>query len=199
MTNALGSVLPTRQTADAQTPSPLLSPINHGAYGMGPQLSGERRVVPVIQGSLIFPPTIGSSCGESWPPSSRQTQIFSEAAATPLPPQPLKAPWSQGISVLDNRRALISIRDKDFLRRYYERVFQNLQQTNCRVLAKAYIKLVEPRKQVNHPYNGRKVVAGRPQQLDPDDTKPPWWPSGVSHREPDHLPKAGKQQISPYL
>lgn len=78
------------------------------------------------------------------------------------------------------------------LRHYYEKVFQNLQQTNCRVLAKAYIKLVEPRKQVNYPYNGRKIVAGRTRQLDPDETKPPWWPSGVSHREPDHLPKAGK-------
>lgn len=91
-----------------------------------------------------------------------------------------------------NQKALISIRDKDFLQRYYEKVFQNLQQTNCRVLAKAYVKLVEPRKQVNYPYNGRKIVAGRTQQLEPDETKPPWWPSGVSHREPDHLPKAGE-------
>lgn len=93
-----------------------------------------------------------------------------------------------------NQKALISIRDKDFLHRYYEKVFQNLQQTNCRVLAKAYVKLVEPRKQVNYPYNGRKIVAGRTQQLEPDETKPPWWPSGVSHREPDHLPKAGKKE-----
>jgi hypothetical protein len=92
-----------------------------------------------------------------------------------------------------NQTAFISIRDKDFLRRYYEKIFQNLQQTNCRVLAKAYVKLVEPRKQVNFPYNGRKIVAGQTQQLDPDDTKPPWWPTGVSHREPDHLPKAGKE------
>jgi hypothetical protein len=88
---------------------------------------------------------------------------------------------------------MISIRDQDFLRGYYEKVFQNLQQTNCRVIAKAYVKLVEPRKQVNYPYNGRKIVAGRTQQLEPDATKPPWWPAGVSHREPDHLPKAGKE------
>lgn len=97
-----------------------------------------------------------------------------------------------------NQKAFISIRDKDFLRRYYEKIFQNLQQTNCRVLAKAYVKLVEPRKQVNFPYNGRKIVAGQTQQLDPDDTKPPWWPTGVSHREPDHLPKAGKE-LAPFL
>lgn len=90
------------------------------------------------------------------------------------------------------QKSLISIKNPEFLRRYYEKAFQNLQQTNCRVVAKAYIKLVEPRKQVNYPYNGRKIVGGRTQQLDPDETKPPWWPSGVSHREPDHLPKAGK-------
>ena len=83
----------------------------------------------------------------------------------------------------------ISINNKAFLRQYYEKVFQNFQQTNCRVIAKAYVKLVEPRKQVRYPYNGRKVVAGKTQQFGLEETKPPWWPPGVSHREPDHLPK----------
>ncbi|CAI7646514.1 unnamed protein product [Penicillium glandicola] len=84
---------------------------------------------------------------------------------------------------------MISIIDHDLMRKYYERAFRNLQQTNCRALAKAYIKLVEPRKQVYFPYNGRKTVAGVTQQLDPEAVKPPWWPPGVSHREPDHLLK----------
>ncbi|KAF3009283.1 hypothetical protein E8E15_001438 [Penicillium rubens] len=66
---------------------------------------------------------------------------------------------------------------------------RRLQQTNCRALAKAYVKLVEPRKQVYFPYNGRIVVAGVTQQLDPEAAKPPWWPAGVRHREPDHLLK----------
>ncbi|KAJ5858336.1 hypothetical protein N7534_003613 [Penicillium rubens] len=86
----------------------------------------------------------------------------------------------------------ISIIDRDLLRKYYEKAFQNLQQTNCRTLAKAYIKLVEPHKQVSFPYNGRAVVARVTQQLDPEATKPPWWPRGVRHREPDHLLKEGK-------
>lgn len=102
--------------------------------------------------------------------------------------------WSEE-SGLGNQKASIAVKDKDVLRRYYEKVFQNLQQTNCRVIAKAYVKLVEPRKQVNYPYNGRKIVAGSTRQLSPDETKPPWWPSGVSHREPDHLPKIGKRTI----
>ncbi|KAJ5083019.1 hypothetical protein N7532_012062 [Penicillium argentinense] len=94
-----------------------------------------------------------------------------------------------------NQKAFISVRDSEFLRRYYEKIFQNLQQTNCRVLAKAYVKLVEPRKQVNFPYNGRKIISGKTQQLEPDETKPPWWPTGVSHREPDHLPKSERIRL----
>ncbi|KGO51928.1 Protein of unknown function DUF2841 [Penicillium expansum] len=85
--------------------------------------------------------------------------------------------------------AMIPIIDPNLLRRYYDKAFRNLQQTNCRALAKAYVKLVEPRKQVYFPYNGRKIVAGVTQQFDPEATKPPWWPPGVSHREPDHLLK----------
>ncbi|KAJ5982092.1 hypothetical protein N7451_012192 [Penicillium sp. IBT 35674x] len=89
----------------------------------------------------------------------------------------------------DIQMTTISISDKNFLRRYYERGFQNLQQTNCRVIAKVYVRLIEPHKQVQYPYNGRKTVAGRIQQFTPEETKPPWWPREVRHREPDHLLK----------
>lgn len=94
------------------------------------------------------------------------------------------------------KEAMISVEDRDILALYYEKAFENLQQTNCRTLAKAYVKLVEPRKQVNYPYNGRKIVAGTLRQFDPSLTKPPWWPSEVSHREPDHLPKVGRREPS---
>lgn len=103
----------------------------------------------------------------------------------------------QNLNLISHQKVSISVKDRDLLRHYYEKIFQNLQQTNCRVLAKAYVKLVEPRKQVNYPYNGRKIIAGRTQQLSPEATKPPWWPSGVSHREPDHLPKVGKNHTHP--
>ncbi|KAL4779696.1 hypothetical protein BJX76DRAFT_69354 [Aspergillus varians] len=86
-------------------------------------------------------------------------------------------------------QTMLSIGNQSLLRKYYEKAFDSLQQTNCRILAKAYIKLVEPRKQVNYPYNGRKVISGIPQQFDPEETKPAWWPVGVTHREPDHLRK----------
>lgn len=58
------------------------------------------------------------------------------------------------------------------------------------MIAKAWVKLVEPHKQIHFPYNGRKVVAGKTIQLSPIETQPPWWPPGVRHREPDHLLKA---------
>lgn len=97
-----------------------------------------------------------------------------------------------GFNVVICKEGLIPIHDQLALVRFYENALENLQQVNCRILAKAYIKLVEPRKQVNYPYNGRKAVGGRTIQFDPEETKPPWWPSQVQHREPDHLPKVGR-------
>lgn len=64
---------------------------------------------------------------------------------------------------------------KPLLRLYYEQVFQALQQTNCQVIAKAWVKFVEPRKQLQFPYNGRRVIAGKRIQFSPDETKPPWY------------------------
>lgn len=89
-------------------------------------------------------------------------------------------------------RTILRVGNRDLLRRYYEKAFEDFQQLNCRAIAKSYIKLVEPRKQVHFPYNGRKVISGVSQRVDPELTKPGWWPDGVLHREPDHLLKKGK-------
>lgn len=89
-------------------------------------------------------------------------------------------------------RTILRVGNQDLLRRYYEKAFEDFQQLNCRAIAKSYIKLVEPRKQVHFPYNGRKVISGVSQRVDPELTKPGWWPDGVLHREPDHLLKKGK-------
>ncbi|RHZ65309.1 DUF2841 domain-containing protein [Aspergillus thermomutatus] len=95
------------------------------------------------------------------------------------------------------KRTAIRIGQTDVLRQFYEKAFENLQQLNCRVIAKAFVKLVEPRKQVNHPYNGCRTVMGGPcQKLDPELTKPKWWPTGVQHKEPDHLLKHGVSRSS---
>jgi hypothetical protein len=103
------------------------------------------------------------------------------------------------MSITSYPKTMLPVGNKSVLRSYYEKAFECLQQTNCRILAKAYIKLVEPRKQVTYPYNGHKVVAGIPQQFDPEETRPLWWPTGVTHREPDHLRKPGNCQTNWFL
>ncbi|KAH2221182.1 hypothetical protein KXW71_002110 [Aspergillus fumigatus] len=74
---------------------------------------------------------------------------------------------------------------------YYEKSLEHFQQLNCREIAKAFIKFIEPQKQVKHPYNGGKPPAGAPpgKKGDPEKTKPEWWPANVVHKEPDHLRK----------
>ncbi|KAJ5157816.1 uncharacterized protein N7482_008916 [Penicillium canariense] len=105
-------------------------------------------------------------------------------AATPLQQiawPPCKQPSADLHTVPSNGQGQLAL--------YYTQAFDSLHQANCRILAKAYIKLIEPGKQLNYPYNGRKMVAGSRRQFHPQTTTPPWWPSGVTHREPDHLPK----------
>jgi hypothetical protein len=74
---------------------------------------------------------------------------------------------------------------------YYKRSLTHFQQLNCRQIAREFIKFIEPRKQVNYPYNGHKSRAGAPRgkKGDPEKTKPKWWPIDVVHKEPDHLLK----------
>ncbi|KAJ5477618.1 hypothetical protein N7530_003127 [Penicillium desertorum] len=149
-----------------------------GYNGMG--LGSHQRMQVPSQSESSFQPATWPSC-ESW-----SLQASS---------QPKKNFGGRNLNPASHQRASISVKERGLLRLYYEKIFQNLQQTNCRIIAKAYIKLVEPRKQVNYPYNGRKIVEGRTQQLDPEATKPPWWPQGVSHREPDHLPKVERIRL----
>ncbi|CRL21213.1 Protein of unknown function DUF2841 [Penicillium camemberti] len=144
----------------------------------------QHRMQAPFQSEPSFQPTMWPS-SESWPLQHSS--------------QPKKDFGGRSLNLALHQRASISVKERGLLRLYYEKIFQNLQQTNCRIIAKAYIKLVEPRKQVNYPYNGRKIVEGRTQQLDPEATKPPWWPRGVSHREPDHLPKVERIRLLVYM
>lgn len=128
----------------------------------------------------------------SWPVLHNQHSPFSPTEASQYGWQ---GTCNNAGKVVDGKKIMISIKDHNILTLYYEKAFERIQQTNCRILAKAYVKLVEPQKQVNYPYNGRKLIGGNKTQLDPNATKPPWWPSGVTHREPDHLPKIGRRMI----
>ena len=92
------------------------------------------------------------------------------------------------VTVSTTRRG-IKINDSADLEGFYEQRFKNCQQTACKLIAKAWVKAVEPKKQSTHPYTGSDARA------------PDWWPKPwgetkeekVRHKEPDHLYKRGKK------
>jgi len=68
---------------------------------------------------------------------------------------------------------------------YYFVRFKDMQQSACKVIGKAFVKLMEPKKQTHHPYTKG------------DEKAPPWWPNTtgdncVRHKEPDHLLRPGE-------
>ena len=64
---------------------------------------------------------------------------------------------------------------------------QLLQQLACKIVAKAWIKKIQPKKQTTHPYCHGFAKA------------PPWWPPKVTHKEPDHIKKAGAWDAFPFF
>ncbi|CAG8908530.1 unnamed protein product [Penicillium egyptiacum] len=80
---------------------------------------------------------------------------------------------------------------------YYEDTLKRLLQCNCCVILKAFIRFIEPRKQVKHPYTGRKPPPGSAPgtRCDPEETKPEWWPSDVQHKGPDRMVKAERIEL----
>jgi hypothetical protein len=81
----------------------------------------------------------------------------------------------------------LRIGNSDEVWKFYEQRLKNIQQTACKIIAKAWVKLLAPKKQSNHPYTGQEARA------------PDWWPKPtgntreerVRHKEPDHLLKHG--------
>jgi hypothetical protein len=74
----------------------------------------------------------------------------------------------------------IALADWDWVNAYYSQCFLNMQQVACRIIGKAWVKLIEPNKQARYPYVMGCVSA------------PPWWPlNTVRHKEPDHLRRTG--------
>lgn len=62
-------------------------------------------------------------------------------------------------------------------------LFKELQQIPCKALAKAWIRVIEPKKQTKYPYKGSA------------ETRPPWWPRDIRHVEPDHLLKEERVKL----
>lgn len=92
-------------------------------------------------------------------------------------------------TVQDGVRKMISFQMGDTAQaeKWIVEAFEAVQQVTCRLIAKLWIKKIEPKKQSAHPYNG-----GLPKNdpiKDPERTKPPYWPPRVPHKEPDHIQK----------
>jgi hypothetical protein len=94
---------------------------------------------------------------------------------------PLLTPSQIDATPIPSTGQLVSIAPHE-LHQWYTSKFDALQQQTCKIVVKAWIKVMEPKKQTRYPYN--KGEHG----------KPPWWPQGVRHKEPDHLMKPGKLQ-----
>ncbi|KAB5570377.1 hypothetical protein GE09DRAFT_1217816 [Coniochaeta sp. 2T2.1] len=92
-------------------------------------------------------------------------------------------------------RKPIKIGDTDAVWEFYDQRFRNCQQTACKLIAKAWVKAVEPKKQSNHPYTGS------------DEKAPDWWPrpwgptrdDKVRHKEPDHLYKKERVHLLKHI
>ncbi|POR32148.1 Uncharacterized protein TPAR_07658 [Tolypocladium paradoxum] len=89
----------------------------------------------------------------------------------------------------------IKVGDSDAVWSFYEQRFKNCQQTACKLIAKAWVKAVEPKKQSTHPYTGS------------DEKAPDWWPKPwgptkddkVRHKEPDHLYKRERVHLLAHI
>lgn len=83
------------------------------------------------------------------------------------------------------KRIPLMIGNSDAVWEFYLQRFKGIQQTACKLIAKAWIKTIAPKKQSTHPYTGQEI--------------PAWWPKPwgkspfeeVRHKEPDHLKKHG--------
>lgn len=85
----------------------------------------------------------------------------------------------------------IRIGDSDAVYAFYDHRLKCCQQTACKIIAKAWVKAVAPKKQTTNPYTRG------------DKTRPDWWPKtycrfgedehkDLRHKEPDHLGKEGE-------
>ena len=87
----------------------------------------------------------------------------------------------------------IKISDSAALEKFYTTRFIQMQQIPCKVINKAWVKIVQPRKQAHNPYNGGKVAVNAGKAGCGQLTRPDWWPQeGCPHREPDHIQKKGE-------
>ena len=90
----------------------------------------------------------------------------------------------------------IKVGDVGAVRNAYYEIFDHMQQIPCKHIAKAWIKVREPKKQSQFPYNGGKYKAKSEAMFGEGHggwLKRPWWwlhdRELCPHTEPDHIKK----------
>lgn len=122
--------------------------------------------------------SVSELCSPQVPPAPRMSTPLHTSAtrASSAQPRPVAAPGGHA-------RHVIELKDEASRTAFLELRFSQLQQVMCKMIAKEWIKVIEPKKQTRFPYN--KGEAGRPG----------WWPPDVRHKEPDHLMKPERHAL----
>lgn len=91
-------------------------------------------------------------------------------------------------SIKSGTQTCIRLDDRQGVKEFYKQCLRDFQQAGGKIFGKAWVKLMEPKKQSNHPYCRGNAVGEAPE----------WWPTtsdpndhsiACRHREPDHLLK----------
>ncbi|KAL5346625.1 hypothetical protein ACLOAV_008332 [Pseudogymnoascus australis] len=115
-----------------------------------------------------------------------QNELLMASGREPLHHKMLNREFSaEGTGVQNqtcNNARTITIGDDTARNKVYRLCLIKLQQNGCKIIGKAWVKLLEPKKQSTYPYTKGA------------QKRPPWWPAGtgpnsVRHKEPDHLHK----------
>lgn len=107
--------------------------------------------------------------------------------------------WSANVpvatdSIPTTKTISIKVCETEKWEKWFDNAFKAIQQQACRFIAKEWIKLIHPKKQSTHPYNGnypRQKAPCAEQTPMPcaERTKPPYWHPDIRHKEPDHIDK----------
>lgn len=124
---------------------------------------------------------------DTWSSIGQNAQLASEDIHTPVTVPSASTPVQPSTHATPATGAppahSIVLRDEHARTEFYQLRFSQLQQVMCKMVAKAWIKVIEPKKQTRCPYNKG------------EDGRPAWWPAEVRHKEPDHLMKPERHAL----
>ncbi|KAK4123395.1 hypothetical protein N657DRAFT_656640 [Parathielavia appendiculata] len=138
----------------------------------------------------------GGHPGRTSTPSSGPWQVEARGRKRPRRQGALRRDQEDDVPpVIGNTKRALVIGDSNEVLKFYDHRFRCIQQSACKEIAKAFVKVIAPKKQANNPYTKR------------DASAPDWWPkpSGpgekgkVRHIEPDHQLKSERITVLKHI